>query len=443
MVPWSGATYRILQRCATYDGFVVAPVFPVRTRLDVLGLRRGLLAAVALTLLAVTGCSSPGHTSAGGATSAAPSASSASPTPTEPTVTVTKSGSSVSYLNPVHLAVDGGSLTSVQVSTQDGGQALEGDITGDGVGWDSQNAPRPAAAYQVEASVKDSAGQVRSVQTSFTVAPVPDDKRLSFNVMPDDGTTVGIGQPVVVRFLTAVARRAELEKVMTVDAKTPAGASVTGSWHWLSGSEVHWRPQEFWTPGTTVHLDMKIAGVQASPNRFGRKDYEQTFTIGASHVTRVDGTTHRTQVFQDGKLVSEWKSGTGRKGLETYSGTYVVLGKASVVQMDSCSARITCDKKDPDYYDEKEYWATRITASGTFLHAASWDGLLGRANVSHGCVHLSDTDAKTFYQDAVVGDVVIVSRTGRGPQERIATQDPGLYDWNLPWAQWQAGSALT
>ncbi len=142
-------------------------------------------------------------------------------------------------------------------------------------------------------------------------------------------------------------------------------------------------------------------------------------------------------------MVDTWPSGTGRRGLETYSGTYIVLGKAKVVQMDSCSARITCDKKDPDYYDEKEYWATRITASGTFLHAASWDGVLGRANVSHGCVHLTDADAEDFYNHAVVGDVVIVSNSGRGPQERIATQDPGLYDWNLPWSTWTARSALS
>jgi lipoprotein-anchoring transpeptidase ErfK/SrfK len=147
-------------------------------------------------------------------------------------------------------------------------------------------------------------------------------------------------------------------------------------------------------------------------------------------------------VYRDGKLVDNWPTGTGRKGLETYSGTYVVLGKSSVIVMDSCSARITCDKKNPDYYSEKEYWATRVTASGTFLHAASWDGLLGRANTSHGCIHLSDADAEDFYNHAVVGDVVIVSHTGRGPQERIATQDPGLYDWNLSWAKWKAGSAL-
>ena len=146
--------------------------------------------------------------------------------------------------------------------------------------------------------------------------------------------------------------------------------------------------------------------------------------------------------YHDGKLVHDWPTGTGKRGLETYSGTYVVLGKAKEVVMDSCSARITCDKENPEYYSMKQYWATRITASGTFLHAAGWDPVIGKANVSHGCVHLADAHAKEYFDRAEIGDVVIVSNTGRGPQERIATQDPGLYDWNLSWEQWTAGSAL-
>jgi lipoprotein-anchoring transpeptidase ErfK/SrfK len=265
---------------------------------------------------------------------------------------------------------------------------------------------------------------------------------VAFTVTPDDGATVGIGQPVAVRFLTPVTERAAMQKVMVVKAKAPDGKPVKGSWSWLNSQQVDWKPDKFWTPGTTVSLDMKIAGVKAAPGRYGRKDYSETFTIGESHITRVDAASHRIRVYRDGKLVDTWPTGTGKRGLETYSGTYVVLGKSKVVQMDSCSARITCDKKDPDFYDEKEYWATRITSSGTFLHAAGWDGQLGQANVSHGCIHLADADAKEFYQHAVAGDVVIVSNSGRGPQERIKTQDPGLYDWNVPRSAWKAGSAL-
>ena len=351
----------------------------------------------------------------------------------------------VSYLEPVTLQVADGSFVSVQVTTKDGDQPLEGGVSGDGASWVSEAPPRPSSSYQVVAQVSDGGSPARTSSTTldFTVSKVPDAQKVQFAVTPDDGSTVGIGQPVVVRFLVPITRRKAIEKAMAIEASTPSGKDVEGSWHWLNDQEVHWRPKDFWTPGTKVKLDMKIAGIKAGKDRYGRKDYSESFTIGASHVTKVDARAHRVRVYRDGKLVDTWPGGTGRPGLETYSGTYVVLGKSKEIQMDSCSARITCDKKDPDYYDEKEYWATRITRSGTFLHAAGWDSQLGRANVSHGCIHLSDANAETFYDHAVVGDVVIVSRTGRGPQERITTQDPGLYDWNIPWSTWKAGSAVS
>jgi lipoprotein-anchoring transpeptidase ErfK/SrfK len=359
---------------------------------------------------------------------------------TTPTVSVQGGGDAVSYADPVHLVVADGSFASVQVSAA--GQVLEGSVSADGTSWVSQVPPKPSTSYRVVATVVDGEGGTAQQSMDFTVATVPDDRRVAFTVTPKENTTVGIGQPIVVRFLTPVTERAAMEKVMEVDARTPAGVRVTGGWHWLNSQEVHWRPEEFWKPGTTVHLNMQIAGVKAATNRYGRKNYAQTFTVGASHVTYVDAVTDRAKVYRDGKLVATWLTGTGRPGLATYSGTYIVLGKSQEIVMDSCSARITCDEKDPDYYKEKEYWATRVTASGTFLHAASWDRLLGKANVSHGCIHLSDADAEDFYDHAVIGDVVIVKNTGRGPKERIATQDPGLYDWNLTWTQWTAGSAL-
>lgn len=395
------------------------------------------LGAAAL-LLAVAGCSASGHTG----TSASSSKSASATAAKEPVVHVDTSGSAVSYVTPVHIDVTDGSFQTVQVSDSDGAQQLSGSVSGDGSSWVSQDPPKPSSSYTVVATVRDAAGQMRTKTATFAVAQVPDDQKLTFTVSPDDGSTVGIGEPIVVRFLNPVTRRAAIEKAMQVTATTSAGAAVTGSWSWLSSYEIHWRPEQFWTPGTSVHLNMQIAGLQVSDTRYGRKDYSEAFTIGASHVTQVDASTHRLQVFRDGQLIDTWPTGTGRPGLETYSGTYIVLGKSQEVTMDSCSARITCDKKNPDYYNEKEYWATRVTMSGTFLHAASWDSLLGRANDSHGCIHLSDADAQDFYNHAVVGDVVIVSHTGRGPQERIATEDPGLYDWNLSWAQWTANSAL-
>jgi lipoprotein-anchoring transpeptidase ErfK/SrfK len=411
--------------------------------------RPARLALLGSCLILLGGCSSAAAGSAAG--SAASGASSVNPapvaavsTPSEPVVRVDGSGSasSVSYHTPVKLVVEHGSFASVQVSAVAGGEQMGGGISADGTSWQSQEPPKPAVSYTVTAMVKGESGPARPQSVEFTAAAVPEAQRVAFTVTPQGGSTVGIGQPIVVRFLTPIAERAAMEKVMLVQARTPSGQAVTGSWRWLSSREVHWRPRTFWAPGTRVTLDLRIAGVKAAPNRYGRKDYHETFTIGASHVTRYDAASHRLRVFRDGKLVGDWPSGSGRSGLETYSGTYVVLGKAPVVQMNSCSARITCDKKDPDYYDEKEFWATRLTSSGTFIHAADWDSMMGKANVSHGCIHLPGSDAKSFYDHAVPGDVVIVTRTGRGPQPRVNTQDPGLYDWNLSWSVWRAGSAL-
>lgn len=406
--------------------------------------RRFAQAAVGLGVAALVGvlagCSSSAHA---GAVS---SSTSVSPSVKVPSIHIDGTASALSFTSPVHVEVTDGSLSSVHVrpsgGDDSGTQDLAGAVAGDGSSWVSQSPPKPASSYTVVAAVRDSAGRMSTETTTFAVAQVPDDQRVSFTVTPDDGSTVGIGQPIVVRFAEAVTRRAAMEQAMQVSATTAAGAAVSGRWSWLSDYEVHWRPQQFWSPGTTVHLDMQIAGVQASDTRYGRKDYTQTFTIGASHITYVDAIAHRAQVYRNGQLVDTWPAGTGRPGLATYSGTYIILGRSPEVTMDSCSARITCDKKNPDYYNEKEYWATRVTNSGTFLHAASWDGLLGRANDSHGCIHLTDADAEDFYDHAVIGDIVIVTGTGRGPQERIATEDPGLYDWNISWSQWVAGSAL-
>jgi lipoprotein-anchoring transpeptidase ErfK/SrfK len=410
-----------------------------------------LLAMVGVLALTMSACSSADKSSpttpgVAGATSSGskPVNSSAAPSPTAkvPSIKLISAKTKISYLKPVKISVADGSLTSMRVSGKASGAELTGSVSGDGTSWESETPPKPASSYQAVAQIKDSSGQIRTKSVTFKVAAVPESQKVSFNVTPAAGSTVGIAEPIDVHFYSAITSRAAIEKAMEVTATTPGGSSVTGSWHWLNSQDVHWRPKSFWTPGTKVSLHMGIAGVKAGANRYGRKDYNESFTIGASHVTRVDASTHRVRVYRDGKLIDNWATGTGRHGLQTYSGTYVVLGKAKVVQMDSCSARITCDKKAADYYNEKEYWATRITASGTFLHAASWDPLLGRANTSHGCIHLSDANAENFYNHAVPGDVVIVSHTGRGPQERINTQDPGLYDWNLSWSAWTAGSAV-
>lgn len=108
-------------------------------------------------------------------------------------------------------------------------------------------------------------------------------------------------------------------------------------------------------------------------------------------------------------------AGFGKPGFRTPSGTFHVLGKDAVITMTSCSANITCNPRNPNYYVLTVHWAVRLTDSGLFVHAAPWDHAIGRADSSHGCIHLSTEDAHRFYDFSRVGDTVIVKNTGALP----------------------------
>ena len=94
--------------------------------------------------------------------------------------------------------------------------------------------------------------------------------------------------------------------------------------------------------------------------------------------------------------------------------------------MTSCNANITCDPKNPNFYDLTVNWDARLTWSGTFIHSAPWSvAHQGRSNVSHGCINLSPSHAITYYRLAQYGDLVTVTGTSRnadGPRRRAATR---------------------
>jgi hypothetical protein len=89
------------------------------------------------------------------------------------------------------------------------------------------------------------------------------------------------------------------------------------------------------------------------------------------------------------------------------------------------------------YRTDVEY-ASRLSNSGIFVHAAPWSVRdQGRRNVSHGCLNVSTADAGWFFDNFGRGDVVEV--THAGPPLEVWD---GFGDWNESWADWLAGSAL-
>jgi lipoprotein-anchoring transpeptidase ErfK/SrfK len=105
--------------------------------------------------------------------------------------------------------------------------------------------------------------------------------------------------------------------------------------------------------------------------------------------------------------------------------------------MDSATTGI--NPGNPEYYNLSNVeYAQRVTYSGEFIHAAPWSvGSQGYANVSHGCVGMSTSNAAWLYSLTKRGDVVDVTGTDR-PMESTN----GYGDWNVSWGDYKAGSAL-
>ncbi|MDT7796781.1 MAG: hypothetical protein QOI78_214 [Actinomycetota bacterium] len=62
----------------------------------------------------------------------------------------------------------------------------------------------------------------------------------------------------------------------------------------------------------------------------------------------------------------------------------------------------------------------------------------GKINLSHGCATLSDTNARAYFESALVGDPVIVTASA----VKMSDTSRDYFDWAVTWDAWRAKSAL-
>jgi len=385
------------------------------------------LAAAGLACIALlAGCRSP--------EAVAPTTAASSPA-AEPTLTPDKT--TVPFDEPLQIGVTNGTLISAQVTRSDTSARLPGEVKGDT--WTSAELPRPGADYSATVSVKDSQGHTRKLTQRWTAEDIPKSDRLTLTISPSSGDVVGVGQPIVVRFDQSVKDRFAFEKQAVVTASVP----LYGTWHWVNSREVHFRPEQYWPAHTAVDVALSLNGTKVGPTRWGARDYHVHFNVGDARITTVDAAAHTFTVTVNGVQTAVWPTSLGRPEFATRNGTYVVLEKKPSVQMTSCDVHIQCTLNAPNWYDLTVNWDVRLTWSGTFVHSAPWSqSKQGQENVSHGCVNLSEDNGHAFFDASVPGDVVTVVNSSRGPEDLVQSGDPGMADWNTPWPQYVAGSAI-
>jgi lipoprotein-anchoring transpeptidase ErfK/SrfK len=240
-----------------------------------------------------------------------------------------------------------------------------------------------------------------------------------------NGGTYGIGAVVVARFAAPVGDRGAAEQQLAVTTEPP----VSGAWHWVNDQVAHWRPAQYYAPGTNV----TVAAEQNPP---------VTFTIGASHVSIADDATKQVSVYDGGALVRTMPTSMGRGGSEkvgnttisfwTQPGVYTVMDKSNPVVMDSSTFGLPINSHLG--YKESIPYAVRISTDGVYLHELDATvAQQGHTDTSHGCLNLNRANAQWFYDFSVPGDVVEVKNTGGKPLQLWQNGD-----WSVPWDQWAA-----
>lgn len=335
----------------------------------------------------------------------------------------------------VRVGADHGSIDEVAVwrGARAPQRMLSGRLADDGTRWVADELLEPGVTYTVLSRGTADSGQARAVRETFTTEALTLDEQTYPSIAPLEGETVGVGMPVIVTFDLPVTNRAAVERRLSVESEP----QVTGTWHWLSDTEVHYRPKSFWPSGTDVSVDVAVNGVDAGNGIYGQMDRSVGFTVGQSVVSNIDVATYQMEVQVDGQVARTIPISAGKAGWETRSGVKLIMEKFEVKRMDA--ATVGLQQSDPEYYNipDVEY-AMRVTYSGEFLHAAPWSvGSQGSENVSHGCVGMSTDDAAWLFDISHRGDVVNVSGSDRGLE-----QGNGWTDWDMSWQEYREGSAL-
>lgn len=373
----------------------------------------------------LTACSSDSHPLA-----AAPYDASA-----QLTASVEDGSHTVAYDKPLQVSVkDGeGRITDV-VATDESGRWVGGRLSDDGTHWRSTDPLAAGVKYTVHIRTEDADGAPGRRVLHFATKSA-NSKRLTVAFGPEGGT-YGVGQPLVATLSHAV-KNPEQRRVVERGLKVSSTPGVTGDWHWVDDKTLHYRPKEYWPAHATVTARSTLDGVRIRDGLRGGDSDPLHIRIGDRVISVVDLGAHTMKVTKNGETLREIPISAGKPGFRSRNGIKIVLGKSSLVRMRSTSIGIPAGSSDS--YDLQVHWATRVTQSGEFVHAAPWSaGAQGVANTSHGCTGMSMENAKWFFELAHKGDVV---KYVNGDGDSMPVFGNGYGDWNMSWAAWEGDSS--
>ncbi|WP_020380486.1 L,D-transpeptidase [Nocardiopsis chromatogenes] len=345
---------------------------------------------------------------------------------------------------PITVSAENGEITDVVVEQADPegeGEAdtsMSGSLNKKKSEWSSDWTLTPGSDVTVTAVAENADGEETEAVSRFTVEPAVEGRRLEVKTDTRerqllDGQTVGVGMPVVIDFDMPVENKDRVEAAMDVVSEKP----TEGAWNWFGDKRAVFRPKEYWEPHQKVTVDLNLAGVQASDGVYGVENESIEFEVGREQLVEIDNDEHHMTVERDGEKLKEFPVSLGQNTQHTYitrSGVHLVMEKHTNYRMSNDTLGVS--KDDPNYYEEVVDFAVRISDSGEFLHSAPWNGMLGEANTSHGCVNMAVSDSQWIYDESLPGDPVDIINSGREMEV-----DNGWGFWVRDWDTWLEESA--
>ena len=123
----------------------------------------------------------------------------------------------------------------------------------------------------------------------------------------------------------------------------------------------------------------------------------------------VDG-DHQIYWWKDHKFVKQMPLSMGTDKHPTPNGVYHTMEKYRDMYMDSSTYGVPIDS--PEGYRTYVEYATRMSNSGIFIHAAPWSvAQQGVSNASHGCLNVSTENGKWVYDNIGTGTPIVVRGT--------------------------------
>ena len=227
-------------------------------------------------------------------------------------------------------------------------------------------------------------------------------------LVPTNGATVGVAQPIIINFPGLVDDSGAAEGAVHISSVPP----VPGKFYWMKPTQLRWRPLTFWPAHTAVTVD---AGGAVS-----------SFQTGDSLVATADEAARQLTVTRNGAVEKTipMSMGMASGGHQTPNGTYYVQEKMPSVVMDSSTYGVPVGSTYG--YKTTVELAVRFDDSGDFVHSAPWSvDDQGKRDVSHGCINISPTNAKWFFDNFNAGDPIVVTNSSGGTYSR----HDGSNDW--------------